>query len=172
MVRSIVGVIVGYIVMFILQVAILSVIYSMAGLDALKLESFDPSIQWIVMLVAVIFAICIIAGLVCALIARGGKAPLALAVVVLVLGMAASAVAISKETQRISTVPAPGVHNITVTWQAQSPWLIFLTPVIEAIGVVIGGKIKRQSPGVHPGPVGGDCRHEQKKRECRDGSKR
>src|SRR5262249_49623788 len=146
MVRSILGVIVGYIVMFILQVATFMGIYSMVGPDwSFKPASFDASTRWTVMQFTVILVTCIIAGLVCALIARGRKAPLALAVVVLVLGMAAGAAAISMKKNEPVQVRTTGVSNIEAMQKARHPtWVIFLGPVIAAIGVVIGGKIKRQ----------------------------
>src|SRR5258708_35572954 len=86
MLRSTLGVIVGYIVMFILQVATFMAIYSMMGPNwSFRPASYDASTRWTVMQFGVILVTTIIAGLICAAIARGGKAPLVLAAVGLVV---------------------------------------------------------------------------------------
>src|SRR5713101_6280266 len=87
MLKSVLAVIVGYIVMFILQVAAFMTIYTLMGADwSFKPGSFQASTRWTVMQFAVLFVTALIAGLICAAIAKGGKAPLALAAVVLALG--------------------------------------------------------------------------------------
>ena len=87
MARSIIAVIVGYIVMFVLQVVAFVTIYTLVGPDwSFKPGSYQASSRWTVMQFVVLAVTAIIAGLICALIARGGRAPLALAVVVLLLG--------------------------------------------------------------------------------------
>src|SRR5467141_4785806 len=88
MLRSVLGVIVGYIVMFVLQVIAFMTIYTMMGADwSFKPASYQASTRWTAMQFAVILVTCVIAGLICAAVAKGGKAPLALAAVVLVLGL-------------------------------------------------------------------------------------
>src|SRR5258708_20520427 len=87
MLRSALGVIVGYIVMFILQIATFMTIYSLMGPNwSFRPASYDASTRWTVMQFGVILVTTIIAGLICAPIARGGKAPLLLAAVCLLLG--------------------------------------------------------------------------------------
>src|SRR3977135_1630989 len=89
MLRSALGVIAGYIVMFILQVIAFMTIYTLMGADwSFKPASYEASTAWTAMQFGVILVTSIIAGLICAAIAKGGKAPLALAAVVLVLGLA------------------------------------------------------------------------------------
>ncbi len=145
MARSIIAVIVGYIVMFILQLAAFMTIYTMMGPNwSFKPESYQASTRWTVMQFAVILVTAAIAGLICAVIARGGKAPLALAAVVLVLGLgfaAAHTAMQPADTHELRT--ANVVPNI---FRARHPtWVIFLGPFIGAVGVVIGGKLKRSS---------------------------
>src|SRR5256885_867968 len=73
--------------MFIPQVAAFMTIYTLVGPDwSFKPASYQASTRWTVMQFVVIGVTAIIAGLICAIIAKGGKAPLALAAVVLVLG--------------------------------------------------------------------------------------
>lgn len=147
MARSIIGVIVGYIVMFILQVAAFMTIYTIVGPDwSFKPASYQASTRWTVMQFTVVLITAIIAGLVCALIARGGKAPMVLAGIILVLGLALGALAITMKPANPNEVRTGDVPNMEAMSKAQHPmWVIFLGPVIGAVGAVIGGKLKRKN---------------------------
>ena len=147
MLRSTLGVIVGYIVMFILQVATFMTIYSLMGPNwSFRPASYDASTRWTVMQFGVILVTTIIAGLICAAIARGGKAPLVLAAVVLVLGLALAFASTALRPADTHEIRTGNVPNMEAMSKARHPaWVIFLGPVIGAIGVVIGGKLKRQS---------------------------
>lgn len=145
--RSIAGVIVGYIVMFILQVAAFMTIYTIVGPDwSFEPGSYQASTRWTVMQFVVIFIAAAIAGLVCALIAKGGKAPMVLALVVLVIGILLGAASIALRPADTHEVRTGNVPNMEAMNKARHPsWVIFLGPVIGAIGVVAGGKLKRQA---------------------------
>ena len=146
MARSIIAVIVGYLVMFILQVAAFMTIYTLVGPDwSFKTASYQASTRWTVMQFVVIGVTAIIAGLVCAIIAKGGKAPLALAAVVLVLGFGLAIFTTLRpaDTHEVRTGNVPNMEAMS---KARHPvWVVFLGPVIGAVGVVIGGKLKRRS---------------------------
>ena len=147
MARSIIGVIVGYIVMFILQVAAFMTIYTIVGPDwSFEPGSYQASTRWTVMQFTVILVTSIIAGLVCAIIAKGGKAPLVLAGVVLLLGLALGALAITMRPADTHEVRTGNVPNMEAMSKARHPmWVVFLGPVIGAVGIAIGGKLKRSS---------------------------
>jgi len=147
MARSIIGVIVGYLVMFILQVAVFMTLYTVMGPDwSFKPALYQASTRWTVAQFAVILITAIIAGLVCAIIARGGKAPMVLAGVVLVLGLALGALSISMRPADTHEVRTGDVPNMEAMSKARHPmWVVFLGPVIAAVGVAIGGKLKRKS---------------------------
>ncbi len=147
MVRSIVGVIVGYVVMFILQVMIFMSVYSAMGPDwSFKPASYDASTAWTVMQFAVIFVTAAIAGLICAIISKGGKAPIILAAVILVLGIALGAIATSVRPADPHEVRAGNVPNMEAMNKARHPmWVVFLGPVIGALGAAVGGKLKSNS---------------------------
>src|SRR5215471_12735647 len=88
MARTIIGVIVGYVLMFILNFCAFVTLYAFLGPE----QSFEPgkylaSTKWIAISLVLIFITGAIAGIVCAVIAGGGRASLALAIVVLVLGL-------------------------------------------------------------------------------------
>ena len=94
----------------------------------------------------VILVTTIIAGLICAIIARGGKAPLALAGVVLVLGLALAAASTAFRPADTHEVRAGDTPNMEAMSKARHPaWVIFLGPVIGAVGVLIGGRLKRKA---------------------------
>jgi hypothetical protein len=147
MLRSVLGVIVGYVVMFVLQVASFMIIYTLMGADwSFKPASYQASTQWTVMQFGVILVTTIIAGLVCAAIAKGGKAPLVLAAVVLVLGLALAFASTALRPADTHQVRTGNVPNMEAMNKARHPtWVIFLGPVIGAVGVVIGGKLKRRA---------------------------
>lgn len=147
MLRSVLGVIVGYILKVILEVAAFITIYTMMGTNwSFKPGSYEPSTRWTVMGFVVLFVAAAIAGLVCAIIAKGGKAPLVLAAVVLVLGLVLTAVATAMrppDTHGVRTADVPAMEAMS---KARNPkWVLFLGPVIGAVGVVVGGKLKRAS---------------------------
>jgi len=144
--KSIVGVIVGYLTMFALQFAVFMTVYTVMGADwSFRPASFHASTQWTVMQFIVVFVTAIIAGLICALIARGGKAPLVLAVVVLAIGFALGAAHIATQPPDTGEVRTANTPNLEAMTKARHPtWVIFLGPVIGAVGVMVGGKLKRR----------------------------
>ncbi len=147
MLRSALGVVVGYVVMFVLQVIAFMTIYTMVGANwSFKPASYEASTRWTVMQFGVILVTTIIAGLICAIIAQGGKAPLVLAAVVLVLGLALGFASMALRPADTHEVRTGDVPNMEAMSKARHPaWVIFLGPVIGAAGVVIGGKLKRRA---------------------------
>jgi hypothetical protein len=147
MARTIIGVIVGYIAMFILNFCVFVGLYAVVGPDnAFKPHRYLASNRWIAMSAALIFITAIIAGLICAVIARGGKAPLALAVVVIVLGFLLAIPAVMKARANADVIRMGDVPSMVAAQRAYWPiWTPFIFPIISAIGVIIGGKLKRRS---------------------------
>ena len=147
MLRSVLGVIVAYILMFILQVAVFMTIYTLMGPDwSFKPASYQASTRWTAMQFAVVLITCIIAGLICAAIAKGGKASLVLAAVVLVLGLGLGLLSTAMRPVDTHEVRTGNVPNMEAMSKARHPaWVMFLGPIIGAVGVVIGGKLRRQS---------------------------
>jgi len=147
MVRSVLGVIVGYIVMFILQVAAFMTIYSIVGPEwSFEPASYQASTRWTIMQFVVVFVTAAIAGLICAVIARGGKAPLVLAAVVLVLGCVLGVVALAARPPDTHEVRTGNVPNMEAMQKARHPnWVIFAGPIIGALGVIAGSKLKRRA---------------------------
>ena len=147
MLRSVLGVIGGYLLMFILQFAAFMTIYTVMGADwSFKPGSFHASTRWTAMQFTVVFVTAALAGLVCAIVAKGGKAPLVLAVVVLLIGLALAAVHVATQPAETNEMRTANTKNMEAMVKARHPvWVVFLGPFIGAVGVVIGGKLKRRA---------------------------
>ena len=146
MARSIIAVIVSYVLMFVLISLSFFAMYSVLGADqAFKPRSWDASNRWIVGALVLSFIVAVIAGFVCALIARGGKAPLALAIVVFALGLV-FAIPSFVANQADQGVRAHAPPLFEAMQKAKQPnWLPLAFPVIGALGVLVGAKLKKRS---------------------------
>ncbi len=145
MARSIIGVIVGYVTMFVLVFATFTCVFLLMGTDwSFKPGSFEASNRWIAMSLVANLIIGVIGGLVCALIAKGGKAPMVLAIVVFGLGLLLAIPSIMAHQKSAGEVRTGNVTQMEAMQKANEPvWVPFTFPVIGAIGVLIGGKLKR-----------------------------
>jgi hypothetical protein len=145
--RSIIAVIASYIAMFVLNVIGFICLYLLIGEDnAFKPRLYLASNRWIAISFALIFVTAIIAGLICAAIAKGGKAPLALAVVVIVVGLLLAVPSVMKQKRNSSLVRKGNVSSAEAAQLAYWPvWAPFAFPFVSAIGVLIGGKLKKRS---------------------------
>jgi hypothetical protein len=146
MLRSVLAVIVGYIAMFAMQFAAFMTIYTVVGANwSFKPGSYHPSTRWMVMQGAVDFVTAIIAGLICAIIARGGKAPLVLAIVALAIGFTLGALHLATQPPDTGEVRTANVPNMEAMMKARQPvWAFVVGPLIAAAGVVIGGQLRRK----------------------------
>jgi len=147
MVRSIIAVIVSYISMFLLNFLGFVGLYSVIGpANAFKPRSFLASNRWIAMAFAIVVISGIIAGLICAAIARGGKANLALAALILVVGLLMGIPAVMKSKANAEMVRVGNVPAMEAAEKAYWPvWAPFALPFASAIGAVVGGKLKKRS---------------------------
>jgi hypothetical protein len=147
MARTIIGVIGGYVLMFILNFAGFVTLYAVVGPN----QAFEPglylaSTKWIAMSFVMILITGAIAGLVCAVIAKGGRAPLALAIVVVVLGLLLAIPAMLKGQVNSKMVRPGDVPQMQAAQLAYWPiWCPFAFPFVSAIGVIVGGRLKRRS---------------------------
>ena len=145
MARTIIAVIVGYITMFALVFLTFTCVFLLMGTEwSFNPNSFDASNKWIAMSLVANLIIGIIGGLVCALIANGGKAPLILAVAVFVLGLIFAIPAVIAHDANPNLVRPRTVTQVEAMQKAREPlWVPFTFPVIGAVGVLIGGKLKK-----------------------------
>jgi hypothetical protein len=144
--RTISGIIVGYVLMFLLNFAGFVTMYVMLGPEG----SFEPglylaSTKFIAVAFVMILITGAIAGLVCAVIANGGRAPLALAGAALVIGLLLAIPATMKAQISSRRVRAGDVPTMEAGQLAYWPvWCPFAFPFMSAAGILIGGKLKRK----------------------------
>jgi len=146
MARSIIAVIASYIAMFVLTFAGFTCLYLLIGPDhAFKPRSYMASNRWIAMAFGIYFVIAIIGGFLCALIARGGKAPLALAIVVFVLGLLLAIPSVIAHRTNPNEVRVGAVSNMEAMQKAKEPiWVPFTFPIIGVVGVLVGSRLRRK----------------------------
>jgi hypothetical protein len=137
MVRSIIAVVVSYITMFVLNFLGFVGLYTVIGPgNAFKPRSFLASNRWIAMAFAIVLVSGIIAGLLCAAIARGRKATLALAVIILAVGLMLAIPAVMKSRAnagmvRVGDVPAmEAAEKLTGRFGLRSPFRLSARSVL------------------------------------------
>ncbi len=145
MARAVVGVIVGYVLAFFLNFAGFVTMYAVMGQE----RAFEPglylaSTMWIAVAFVMFLISGAIAGVVCAVIARGGRAPLVLAIVVVALGLALAVPAMLKANVNSKLVRTGDTPSMQAAQLAYWPaWCPFAFPFVSAIGVMVGGRLKR-----------------------------
>ncbi len=146
MVRSILAVVTGYVAAVVLVLVSFVGAYQLLGTDGvLRPGSYEPSGTWL--LISIVFGLvaAVVAGLVCAAIAKSQGPVLALAGVMLVLGLILAVPVLTSD-------PGPATRDESVSdlealQNARQPgWAALLNPVLGAAGVLLGGRLKR-APG-------------------------
>jgi hypothetical protein len=143
--RAIAAVIVGYIVFAAISFALFTGAYTALGADrAFNPGVYDVSMIWLVIAFAISLVGAIVGGFVCSVLASTGKPPLAMAAIVLLLGVGLAYV------HNATAPPDPGARKGDVpnfeamTKAVMPPWCHYGAPVVGAIGVLIGKKKKRK----------------------------
>jgi hypothetical protein len=142
MLKSILGVIVGYIVMAIFSFAIFTCAYLCLGVERVfEPESFNISTIWMVCMIVFGLIGGLLGGWVCAAISKSKGACMAFAGIVLAIGLIISITTKMKEhpeTARTGDVP-----NLEAMQKAQTPtWLCLINPFVVAAGIMFGAKKK------------------------------
>ena len=146
MARLIVAVIVSYVLMFVLVSLAFFGMYGVLGAEqAFKPGSWEASNLWIAIALVLSLIVAVIAGIVCAMIARGGKAPLALAIVVFALGLVFAIPSfVANQVDQGVRASAPPLFE--AFQKAKQPnWVPLAFPVLGAVGVLVGAKLKKRS---------------------------
>jgi hypothetical protein len=146
MVKAVLAVIGGYLVMFVVVFASFSAAFLAMGADgAFKAGTYEVSGSWIALTVVVGLVAALLGGLFCAKIAPGGRAPIALAIVVLVLGFASALPVLMASSEPVAE-RAGTVGNVEAMNNARQPvWIALLNPLIGAVGVMLGARIASRS---------------------------
>ena len=143
MLRSILAVVVGYVVMTCFVFATFSITFLIMGTEgAFRPASFEPSTAWIIASFILGFIGALVGGYVCATIARGSRAPLILAGLAFVLGVLIAISIIN--TPHEARIRTGDVGNFEAMQNARQPtWVAILNPFIGAAGILAGAKARR-----------------------------
>ena len=146
MLKSIVGVIVGYLVMMCVAFAAYTAAYFGLGADrAFEPDTYALSGIWIGLVIAITIVAGLVGGLTCAAISKSRTAGLVFALIVFVLGFAFEFPNIMDHTPKART---GDVSNMEAMGKAQPPaWLCILNPILAGVAVFMGTRMKK-SPAV------------------------
>jgi hypothetical protein len=155
MLRLVGGVLLGYVAMFAVVFFGLTAVYFGLGADrAFESGTYDVSLIWIACHFAVALFAAVVGGIVAAAVSRRWLAPVVLAIVVAILGIASAIMELSV------TKPDPGprtgdVSNLEAMTRAKQPPSIALTlPLLGAVGVLLGARLLNpKSPATSPPAV-------------------
>jgi hypothetical protein len=143
--RLIGSVLLGYVVMAVLIFVSFSVLYVLMGADrSFQAGTYDPSALWISVSVVLGILASVAGGWVCAVVARSDKGPKALAVLVIVLGLALAVPVLRAPAE---SPPRTGeVSNMEAMQRARQPaWIALLNPFLGALGVLAGARRRPQA---------------------------
>lgn len=145
MVKTIIGVIVGYIVMSIFLFAAFTCLYLVLGPEgAFKPATFDTSTTWVIGGFILGFIGTIIGGFTAALIAKNNKAAFYFGILVLVVSLGVSIVAL--QVGNPHEVRAGDIPNLEAMQKAQLPtWFNFVYPFTGLLGAIVGGRLRKKS---------------------------
>ena len=142
MMRSLGGVIFGYLMMVAFVMLSLFFAYRIMGADLVfRPGVFDISGLWVITSIVLGLIAAVLGGYVCASVAPNVGAPKMLAVVVIVLGVALALPAVRGDAQ---TLPREGTVASSEAMQSgrEPGWLALLNPLIGAVGVLWGARLK------------------------------
>jgi hypothetical protein len=144
--RAVAGIILGYVVMSLFVIVTLTLAYLVLGTDgSFRPGSFEVTPLWVTVsfVLGLIAAIC--GGLACVWIARRPRPAWALAALVLVLGFVMALPALNAPEEPQILVRDGDVSCLDAMMQAQQPtWVSLATPVVGALGVLLGGRVRRR----------------------------
>lgn len=151
MLRNIGGVIVGYVLMALTIFLTFTAAYLLMGTNAaFKPDTYEVSNLWLVTSFILAFGAAMLGGYACAAIARAGsRAPIALAVLVIVLGVLAAVPTLRAANAGRDRLTRPAeVSNMQAMQNAMQPgWVAVLNPIIGAGAILLGASLRRRPQG-------------------------
>lgn len=145
MLKSILGVVAGYLVMFAVAFAAYTAAYFALGSDRVfDVDTYVISGIWIGVIIVVTFVAGLVGGLTCAAISKSPTAGLVLALVVFVLGFVFELPNIMKD--HTPAARAGEVSIMEVMEKSQPPaWLCLINPFVGGAAVLIGTRMKKSA---------------------------
>jgi hypothetical protein len=143
--RAIGSVIVGYLVMAVVVFLTFSLAYLVLGSDgSFRPGTYELSAAWIVASIVLSFIAAILGGLACAALARASTPPKVLAAIVLILGLVSAMPVLTRSGDDVATERPAEVSMTQAMQEAEQPvWIALLNPLIGAVGVLVGARLKR-----------------------------
>jgi hypothetical protein len=142
MVRSILAALAGYVVLAGALFMLMTLAWLVLGADgAFRPGSYEVTGTWIVVSIVLSVAAAVLAGFVCKAIGKTGLSVNILVGIVLVLGVVSAFYEMGMEhmtTPRPDDIPMFEAMSNGI----QPVWLSWLNPILGAIGVMYGGKLK------------------------------
>lgn len=141
--RTLVAVVVGYVVMALSVMTAFTALYLALGPErAFRANSFEPSTTWILASLMLGFAAAWIGGAVCRRLARQSAAVRVLAGIVLVLGLVSLIPTLRREPSDERRTAA--ISSFEAMKKARQPtWVAVLNPIIGAAGVLLAASRRR-----------------------------
>lgn len=145
MVRNILGVVLGYVAMFAFVFISFTVLYLILGADgSFESGTYEVSIVWIIISFIFGLAAAVLGGYLCVLISKNNKAVLVLAALVLIFGIAMAVPALGESADDVYEMRKNDVSNMEAMQNAKQPaYMLILNPIIGALGVFAGSKLKK-----------------------------
>lgn len=121
-----------------------SIAFVMMGTSgAFEEGSYDVTLLWLIVSFVLGLTAAVTGGFVCAAVARGPKTPLALAGLVLVLGLVMAVPVLTASDDGQPKTREADVSTFDAMQQAKQPvWVALANPFVGFIGVVIGARVK------------------------------
>lgn len=144
MVRNISGVVVGYLAMFTFIFTSFTALYFILGAEgAFEQDTYEVSVLWIIISFVLSIIAALLGGFICKLISKNEKVVLVLAGLVFVLGVIFAIPSLS-ENNDVVEMRDKDVPNLEAMQNAkQPPIAALLNPIIGALGVFLGGRLKK-----------------------------
>ncbi len=145
MVRNILGVVLGYVAMFAFVFISFTVLYLILGADgSFESGTYEVSIVWVIISFILGLAAAVLGGYLCVLFSKNNKAVLVLAALVLIFGIAMAVPALGESADDVYEMRKNDVSNMEAMQNAKQPaYMLILNPIIGALGVFAGSKLKK-----------------------------
>ena len=144
MLKAVLAVVAGYLTMAI-AVAILTLgLFLLLGPDrAFQPGTYEVSTTWVIACFTASLLAAIVGGLICQRISGNGAVKV-LAALVVVLGILLALPALNPANDPRPLERPPGTPSlVAITNGRQPPWAAMAFPVVGAVGVLIGGRVRR-----------------------------
>ena len=145
MLKSILAIIISYIVLFAVFMAIFTGLYFVLGVERVfQTDSYEVSMLWIVLTLVIGFLVSMFSGWLCAAISKSWRTCQIFALIVFLLALIQCFSAL-KRNPDAPNVRAGEVGMFEAMALAVTPlWLHFVNPILSGAGVLVGARMKRR----------------------------